>query len=728
MTRTLPSVLPTEVVGSPVSKSTEPQSKMHRNLNGLRRNTPLARWLGCVVLLGLVACDDGGNGAATAQDARVVDARIAPDASRDASPADATVPDARTPQPDQGTECQAGERLCPDEGGRGLLVCGIDGRWAVERCQEGEICQRGDCIADPRLCREGQRTCLDVGTIGVCQPGVGFTAGDTCPEGTVCSGEGRCLNPECAAAEGFRSYLGCDFLAVDLPNIAWAPFGGTPDSPLGVVVANPDLDAPVHVTVEGPDGTVAPLVAEITVRTVGLPFDPAMPVAVRTEVWDGSRQVILSAFAEADGLEIPPGGMAVLLLPHFDYYPTTRVRKHARRIRTDRPVAAYQFGPYCCNYSYSNDASLLYPVPTLGTRYINVGVPAWSDVMEDDPGNPNPPGDDFTGLSATLSIVAATDDTQVQVELPADVEVLPEEAGRIQRQGQTLTMTLQANELVDILSRKAHRRPGFLPLGMDLTGVRVTASKAVSVFSGHECSFYPQDQGACDHLEEQLLPTDTWGTRFALVPPILRTRNPAAATEAIYWKIVGEPNTRVGISRPFFALDPRRPGFEGVPDCRDQLINDTTIDLGAHGYCEFGTRAAVLADADRPIMVMGIISGQDSTGALQAFGAHAGDPAIYLVPPESQFRISYSFLAPGTFFNDYLTVIADSFAAITLDGVPVDLSNAVPVAGSTYVYVHVPIADGPHRVDGDRPFGILVFAFDDYVSYAFTGGLNLNKR
>ncbi|MEZ4475753.1 MAG: IgGFc-binding protein, partial [bacterium] len=335
-----------------------------------------------------------------------------------------------------------------------------------------------------------------------------------------------------------------------------------------------------------------------------------------------------------------------------------------------------------------------------------------------------------SGLSATLTVVAQADDTRVDVTLPAGVDLLAEAGGRIQRQGQVVSFQLQRNEVADLLSRKAEVLPGFLPRGVDLTGVRVEASKPVAVFSGHECTFYPQDQSACDHLEEQLLPTDTWGTRFALVPTILRTRSPEIATEATFWKIVGtEPGTRVRLSRPFAALDPRAPGFEGVPDCADHLVDEHTIELGPRGFCEFGTRGAVLAEADRPVMIMGIVSGQSSTAVLQAFGAHAGDPAIFLVPPESQYRISYTFLAPGTYFNDYVTIVAPAGASVVLDGEAVDLGRvAAPVAGSEFVFAHVPIADGPHRVSADRPFGILVFAFDDYVSYAFTGGLNLNKR
>ncbi|MEZ4464664.1 MAG: hypothetical protein R3F43_09225 [bacterium] len=99
------------------------------------------------------------------------------------------------------------------------------------------------------------------------------------------------------------------------------------------------------------------------------------------------------------------------------------------------------------------------------------------------------------------------------------------------------------------------------------------------------------------------------------------------------------------------------------------------------------------------------------------------------MPPDRQYRAEYAFLAPGTYANDYLTIVADADTEIPLDDQPVNLAQgAEAVPGTTRVYKHVPLTDGPHRVTGDAPFGVLVFAFDDFVSYAFTGGLNLEKR
>jgi hypothetical protein len=701
------------------------------------------RWIGVVVGLVLggltVACDDSSSTGETT-DATVVpdddtgpsigEEQDAAEAAWDATPADAgpseadgsaggdaaAEPDAALPP-----ECQRGERACLQDGEPARRVCGDNLRWRVDMCPDSYICTGdGRCLPDAATCRPGERTCLTRERPAECDAdGGGWVPLDSCIGDEYCSGPGLCRPGGCLPAAARRSYLGCDFNAVPLPNLAWADGGGTPEAPLGVVVANLDDGESVEVTVRGSDGELADVLPEATVEAfagvnVGMQYDP---VTVRSELRTRDGIVLFDGFNRADRLEIPAGGMAVLLLDHFGIPQSSGIDPHAYRVTTDSPVAAYQFSPYCCNFSFTNDASLLLPEANLGTEYRYVGVPSWTG--END-------GQFLDGYPATLTVVGTQPATRVTVELPDDVSVQP--GPGIQINGQTVTATVDRDEVLTLLSDLPTIRRGQ-PLGVDLTGARITSDLPVAVFSGHVCTFYPETQGACDHLEEQLFPVDTWGARFVLAPPVIRTQTPAAATEAIFWKIVAQrADTRIDFSVPYDALDPRRPGFNGVPECGERKEDDDTIVLGAGEFCEFGTRSPVSIQADGPIQVMGIISGQDSTGVFSALGGHAGDPAIFLVPPERQYRQSYDFLTPTTYFVDYLTVVVPAGGTIELDGEAVDLTGAIPVPGTNKVYAHLEIDDGAHTVSGDRAFGILVYAFDDWVSYAFTGGLNLNKQ
>ena len=679
--------------------------------------------------------DDPSDGAtdAHATDAQATDAHATDAHATDAHATDALATDARPTDAADGTppdaarpaECTPGERTCAENGPPAGITCGPDGRWAIAPCAAGEVCLGdGACVPDGATCDAGDRICLGDERPAECRPGEGWVDLPRCLPGWVCSGDGRCRDPACAT-RAERSYLGCEFLAVDLQNIAFAPFGATADAPLGVVLANADTALSTRVWVTEPDGAPAALIGEITVRpplvAAGTPA-----VTVRSEVRDEGGAVVEAGFDRAHPVDIPPGGMAILLLPHHPYAESSIVRSDAWTITTDRPVAAYQFSPYCCNYSFTNDASLLLPIAALGTDYRFVGVPAWRDPQQPDPGDPNPI--EGPGLAATLTVIGSERATRVTVTLPRGAAVEPDPAGRLRIAGNTVQFELDANEVAHLTTPPPG--PGAPPRGVDLSGAHIAADAPVAVFSGHQCTYFPQEYSACDHLEEQLFPTDTWGTRFLLTPPRMRAPDPRLATEAIYWKFVArDPDTRIAFSVPFATLDSQPPGFVGVSDCADRLLDDRSFMLQPGETCEFGTRAPVAVSSDRPISVLGILSGQSTIGIAGAFGgAHAGDPSIFLVPPEYQFRRDYAFLTPTTYFVDLLTVVAPQGTALVLDGQPIDLAGAIAIPGSNQVYTHIELADGPHRISGDQPFGILVYAYDDWVSYAFTGGQNLIKR
>lgn len=589
------------------------------------------------------------------------------------------------------------------------------------------------CVPDPSNCEAGERVCIDGTTPAVCEMPGAWTAQAPCQGDEVCV-DGICAGRACAEAERNLSYLGCEYWAAELPNEAYSDMGGsTLDAPTGLVVANPDLDGSVFVSVFGPDGQIAELVGSERVDVPDFPPPNNLPPIyqdqdIASEVRDMAGQVFIGNINRGEDIEIPPGGIATLLLPRrsvssVDSY----LRRQTYRLTTDRPVAVYQFNPYCCNFSFTNDASILFPVPTLGTDYYYLGVPTFRV----------PFGDPFSPHSPAAIVVLGTEaNTDVTVTLRPGARITPDPDNRLQQNGQMLSARIGPHEMLVIQSAD------YNPLGggfgdppedpPDLSGARVQSSAPVAVFSSHYCAFYPQSFAACDHLEEQLTPTGTWGQDFVLVPTPTRAEGGRPApTEVTYWKIVArEAGTEIRLSRPMRELSPLDPGYPGVPNCQGRLDgNGETITLDAGDYCEFGTSSPVALSANSPIMVMGIISGQESTGTLEPFGSAAGDPAIYLVPPDRQYRREYTFLAPDTYENDYLTIVTSPETNLELDGNAINLAqDSTAVPGSDRIFKHIRIADGAHTIRGDRPFGILVTAFDDFVSYAFTGGLNLTKR
>mgnify|MGYP002630517347 CR=1 FL=1 len=614
-------------------------------------------------------------------------------------------------------ECSAGQVRCVEEGQAFRQVCRDDRRWAVERCADDELCADGLCVPNPGDCVAGERGCLTADTPGICMGDAGWQAQESCGEGQICS-QGFCTGLACAEAASNNSYLGCDYMAVDLPNAAFSPgVDSTPDAPIGVVVANPDFVETVSVTIDGPNGMPAQLVAS---RRIAVPADPEIQrhyqaTTVHSEVRDADGMVVAMDLARADAVDVPPGGIATFLLPNGGGPSiASHAGREAYRVRTDRPVAAYQFSPYCCNYSFSNDASLLFPVTALGTDYRFLGVPTFAGAL----GASHFPG--------SMVVVGTEDATQVDIALPRNGNITSDPAGRVRNQNGRVSVRLDAQEVLVLNTDSTGFNFGAPP--NDLSGARLTSDKPVAVFSAHHCTNYPELLGACDHLQEQLFPTGTWGTTYVLVPPPERGRD--SQFELIYWKILArDAGTTVTLSGAWNEIGARGPGFSGVPDCGTMLGADRrSIVLQGEGFCEFGTREPLQIIADAPIMVMGIISGQQATGLPDPFSSHAGDPAIFLVPPDQQYRNDYVFLVPDTYFADYVTVTLDADTQLMLDGEPVALGDVLPIPGSTRVFKHIAVSDGPHRLQANRPFGILVVAFDDFVSYAFTGGLNLRKR
>ncbi|MEE6482046.1 hypothetical protein FKM82_013131 [Ascaphus truei] len=131
----------------------------------------------------------------------------------------------------------------------------------------------------------------------------------------------------------------------------------------------------------------------------------------------------------------------------------------------------------------SADTALLYPVHELGTEYYVI-TPPWG------------PDSEYT----EFSVVTYKYPSKVEILLKGAVKVL----GKDYKPGSKIELTLEPFQAIQIQSRN------------DLSGTKVIAQRPVAVLSGHTCS---QKNGACDHVYEQLLPVDSWGTKF-LIPAL----------------------------------------------------------------------------------------------------------------------------------------------------------------------------------------------------------------
>ena len=563
--------------------------------------------------------------------------------------------------------------------------------------------------ASPIQCAPGEVTCLSPRQPASCGEDLRWLGGDRCAGQSECA-FGRCIDDPCEVAAMRPSSTGCAFLVVDLPNAAFGATGTTPDAPLGLLVHNPSEVAPAMLWLNAPDGSRADLVSLHAIEVPDLPeLDGRYAVTtVQSAVRDADGTTVQGEVEVADGLLVPPGGSATLLLPRdLPELVGSGVRLMAYRLLADRPVTATQTSPYCCNYSFSNDASLLLPVSTLGRRYRFVGVPSFNPAGS----NSQPP---------TMAIVSPTDGTLVDVRLPPGVTVLsdPErtfiaEGSRVQvRLGMHGALLLQA-------------APGAPDAPTDLTGAEITSTAPVAVFSSHRCANYPYDQTGCDHLEVQLHPRESWGSHFILAPPPRRGNDPA---EKVYWKLVADAQVVAVTPLPSFAARaPAPPGYPGETPCMARW-DGTVVTLQPGESCVMGGQQAWRLDGDAPFSVLGIISGQQTTGAAMPFGAQAGDPAIFQPAPMARWASAYSFVIPPTVARNHLVVTSLADNPVRLDGALIDLAHAVRVPGDEHVHLTVPVTRGPHHLTGVRPFAAYWVGYDDFVGVAATLGLDLSPR
>ncbi len=582
------------------------------------------------------------------------------------------------------TACDAareGATRCDTAGG--LETC-TAGEWILSTCAALTICDGGHCV--PVICAPGEARCSGERARQVCNERGTAWLEESCgedrcrnggcfegcePGSRRCEGQdvlecmddretealaltcddlagqscldGRCLS-ECEVKGSKRGYLACEFWAVDLPTSAHAI-----NNKFSFAFSSGSA-RPATVTVTHPWGDVA----TVTVPVGGLATH-ALPVP-RTD------SQLLSA-----GLSM-----------------------RSFRIESDEPIAAFMFNPlqrYDAADAFAvatSDASLIIPATALGHDYLAL---TYSDFgIESEP--------------PYVTVVATEDGTEIEVVTTETIKM--DTQPLLIDEGVPTRLTLQKGEVLHLeaLSAAGIRR--------DLSGTRITSlNHRVAVFAGNRCARVPESGYYCDHLETQLPPLETWGTRFVM------TKLTDRGGEADHIKILAlEDGTEL-------TFDPPR----AAP----------VLDAG--GIFELTTRESLTLESSRPVLVAQFLASQStaeppgpfgvSPGCNTALGGNCqGDPSMLLVTPIGQWRTDPIFLVPDTYRVQFVNIALATGTTLRLDGEVLDTAAARPIGTGAWRLLTVPVTSGVRTIVASQPIGVVVYGYDHNISYVYQAGLD----
>jgi hypothetical protein len=522
-----------------------------------------------------------------------------------------------------------------------LNVCAEDcGGSVPEPCPNGQICVVDACV--PLLCAPNSKTCSDADSFQTCNE-TGTVLGDPvdCPAGQVCQG-GECVSA-CEQAELIKSNVGCEFWAVDLTNL-------------------PPRDTYVYAVAIS---------------------NPSFTTTAKVEIFDKNNNVEQAIITDM----VPPRQVKVLNVSGTNngqqgFYPGDAGflgngigKGRAFRVASDNPVVAVQFNPIGGASGFTTDASLLLPTHVLANDYLHL---AWNNGYGD---------------GSTMAIIATEDNTTVtitpKVNVPAGKNGQPPMPA-----GVPTNVVLQRYDYIQAT-----------PGNSDLTGSVIASTAPVAVFGGHSCANVPTvNTVACDHVEEQIFPLETWGQNY------IASRNPKRNNEPMRWRILAsEDNTKVDFDPPI-AIGP-----------------STMLNKGQ--FVEFDEQIDFSITADDPILVAGYMLGCQAAN----LPANPGDPYMLLMIPNEQFQSEYVFLVDSSYVEDFAKLIRPAGAKINLacfGEIPDNRWTKIGNSNHEWATIKMNPGEanckvGTNEITGSLPFGISVSGQSSAASYAYPGGLAL---
>jgi gliding motility-associated-like protein len=315
--------------------------------------------------------------------------------------------------------------------------------------------------------------------------------------------------------------------------------------------------------------------------------------------------------------------------------------------------------------SFTTDGAQVLPTRSLGTRYraqAYRGLPGFADFYKSE-----------------LLIVATQPGTQITITPSVNTS-----GGH--PAGVPFTVNLATGETYQVQSALA---------ALDLTGTSVVATqqsgtcRPFAVFSGSMCANVPVTCPACDHIYEQMVPTDQWGTLFHTVP--------MNSIASYTYRVLAEQNgTQVSIDG-------------GAP---------ITLNAGQNQEVNAAT-TAVCITSTLPVSVAQHMEGFNCAGQ--------GDPSMLeLLPDERKSTNAFWSTVVSAQLTGHAVSIAlptGNIGQLTIDGASVSPALFQAYTGCAgWSCAKVPVAAGAHRIAASGGFIAYATGTGTGESYAFAIG------
>ncbi len=592
--------------------------------------------------------------------------------------------------------CEPGSRVCF---GSVLQVCDATGTSTTsEDCAaKGQPCLDGACGP----CVPGKKRCEGNVRLECAADGLSYETRDC--------GEQVCVDGEClACTPGMSSCLGNDAMRCAPDGSGWEFVEHCDPTQAGLVcqggtcVSLCDKVAGER-TNEGCEYWPLDLDQNYEYEAENMQF--AVIVSNTSDQYDATVRVEKATGIEKEVL-LPKSGLAIILLDPFNVS-EPGVGTFGRRLKSTVPIVAYQFNPLENVGVYSNDASMLLPTNALSKQY---RVLTWRARDAD--------------LASYFTVVAVEEGTtEVRLRVTAPTQ-----------EGPGLPALPAGGEAVVTLERFQTLHVKTSQACADLTGTLIEASRPVAVMGGHECANVPAGGSCggqyccCDHLEDQVFPLKAWGKRYLMG----RTWPRGQAPDTIR-VLAGVDGTVVTVSGASVTIPVLSAGqvheFEVMEDIElssdqpflaAQFLASQTAPTGCNETCDdafiFGKKC------DGNPFGKSCDTDEDCCPGV----AGIGDPAMIVAVPTEQFRKDYRFLVPNKYAKNYLNVLAPVSASVTLDDAPIPESQFSPFPSGQFKVARLPVTEGVHRVSSPQKVGIVVYGWDQYVSYGYAGGMMVN--